>query len=299
MLARHAAYGPLEENTVIRCGQRVLFMPQVDLELARSIFGRYGSGGNALKITGLSDVLQQILEGVDLVHSIDLGAGFALSREGGERRLRQVASGTLFVEEIEFQLEGDDRPQAQFLDLPQAAGEHVAGFKGKRVALAVFEGQEQLPERALRPGYGFQGARDRARDVIWITVGKALAAGIVAASAGVEQEDRGGEADAGAPDCGKVLYRVALSPDDAGKVGKQEVDGKGVRMLLEERCNFRMQAGVLMRHSGPWPLLRAAASSSAHLKVATSLAGQHSTAGPCLVHLYVGHAAGGRDADHV
>src|SRR5690606_8793206 len=71
------------------------------------------------------------------------------------------------------------------------------------------------------------------------------------------------------------------------------------RMLLEERCNFRMQAGVLMRHSGPWPLLRTAASSSAHLKVATSLAGQHSTAGPCLVHLYVGHAAGGRDADHV
>src|SRR5690554_4229397 len=170
-------------------------MAKIYFELPWCILGRDGASGYALAIASLRDVLQQIFEAVNLVHTVDLGACLALAGQRLYRWLRQMTVGPFLVQQIELELKGQHRLQPQSPDLLQRSGKHVARLKAEGVALAVVEGEQELPERALGPGHWLQGSWQRPGDGIGIPVGKALAARIVTAAAGIEQEDGSGETD--------------------------------------------------------------------------------------------------------
>src|SRR5690625_4664685 len=195
------------------------------------------------------------------------------------------------VKQVELQLEGDHRLEAEFRNLLERARQDVPRFEGQRPSRAVLEGEKQLAQGALCPGHGLQATWQGVRNGIGVTIGKALAAGIMAAPAGIQQEDRSRKTHPGLPDLSQVFYRVALATDNPRKIGEQQVDGKGVRITPEEFRNFRVQAWILMQH-GALATVEDAASSSATAAVATSASRCRSAAGACLVDLHIAHAVG-------
>src|SRR5690606_38765820 len=68
-----------EEHAVVGSRQGILLMAKIYFELPWCILGRDGASGYALAIASLRDVLQQIFEAVNLVHTVDLGACLALA----------------------------------------------------------------------------------------------------------------------------------------------------------------------------------------------------------------------------
>ena len=188
VLARAALHGALEQGAVVGGPDRVVAVMQIDLELPGRVLGGDRAGFNALQRAGLAHVVEEGVEGIEFVHAVDLGRVIALPGQRRNRRLWRPLGGTLPVDQIELQLEGDDWLQLQL----RKAGEHllqqVARLEAIGRSLESLEGQQHLGQRPRRPGHGCQGAGNRLGDLVGIAVGEAEALRVHGLAVGGEQK---------------------------------------------------------------------------------------------------------------
>ena len=195
VLTGGGANGALEQHTVVRRLQRVLHVQQVDFELAGGVFGGNRAGGDADGAAVRHHVVEHPFKGFDSIHAIDLGRAVAQVGQRRNGRLGFVAGKTLAIQQIELQLEGDNRAQAQLGKLAHHPLEHVARLKEKRLARFFLEGQHQLAAVAVGPGNGGQTAGNAPGENVRIAIGHAPPQGVVGVALGVQQEGRGAESN--------------------------------------------------------------------------------------------------------
>ncbi len=163
---------PLQQQGVVAGGEDVGAVIEVDLELRRRVFHRRHLGGDVLLAAGGDDGLQHRCPGVELRHQIDLRRRRPLAAGGGAGG--QGAPALLF-HQVELQLEGHIRPQAQRLQPGGHGGEDVARVQPPGPAAAVAHGEQHLRPLRPRPGHRRQRSRHRVAGIVRIAVGGAHA----------------------------------------------------------------------------------------------------------------------------
>ena len=228
----------LEQHAVVGRGQRVVGVHQVDLVLAGREFGAHRRRGDVLRGTERGDLGEQLGEVVELGDAVNLQRIRAPPGARHDRHLRHAVGGALGVDQVELELDRDDRGQAVLGEALDDAGQNVARV-GDEPAAVRLEGRHQhLTARPAGPGDRRQRAGHRLEHVIRVAVAEAAATRVAGAAGDVEQERRAGQQEPFAVELLGVGAAQPLAAQDARQVRDEGVDHRDVRMTREKIVEF-------------------------------------------------------------
>lgn len=223
LLLRDRLDGALEQQRLVARGHRIGAVLQVDLELPGRVFGHRGIGRNALLPARRSDGIGEAAVVVQILQCIHLGAGVALAGVCIARRLRTALGIGHGVEQVELQLHGDHRRQAQRGESLHHALQHRARRDLEQGTVGGVHCQQQLRHRLRRPWHRAERAGDRAADAIGIANGVAQAGFFHRIAGDVGGDQRHRQAHAVAVDLVERLSGDTLAAQHAVGIGQQQV----------------------------------------------------------------------------
>ena len=242
---RDALDDAFEADRLVAGEARIVHMAQVDLPLARAVFGERRAGRDILHGAGRRDLRQDVGDGVEVRHRIDLRAVFAPPGQPRRRRLRVARGRALGIHEIELEFDRDDRPPAASCVTLEHGIEHMARIAEKRLAIVVQHLHLELRDGRAHPGCGKQAARNRQAGPVGVALVEAEAGGLDRAAHDVEREHRARQVHALVVDRGEVGNVHALAAQDAAEVGQQQVhdldrgargeESLGIRKVIPEQ----------------------------------------------------------------
>ena len=155
MLHRRLADGALEQEHLI--GQdHGIAMAKIDLHLRRALFVDQGVDLQGLGLGEGVDIFKQGVELIDRADGIGSAAGLGASRPA-DGRLKRIVGIDVALDQIEFELGGDDRDPALLVIQVNDALEHLTGGDLHRPAIVVDRVVDDLGGRVAGPGDGAEG----------------------------------------------------------------------------------------------------------------------------------------------
>jgi hypothetical protein len=153
------------------------------------------------------------------------------------------------IEQVELQLQRDDRRQPQIAEALQHIDEHMARVAVEGRPIVVVHRHLDLRDAFFAaPGHRHQRASDGQAAAIRVAFVKAEAGLLNGAAKDVECEHRTGQQKAAAIDLRQFVDRHALAARDSTQIGEQYVDEARLWVSLAESGQLR--GGVSDRHEG-------------------------------------------------
>jgi hypothetical protein len=249
VLERDPTHQPLEADRVVAGGERIRHVMQVHLELTRTVLREHRARGHGLGARRRVDVREQRRVLVQIRHRVDLCPELAPPGERLARRLREALRRALAVDQIELELDGHHRREAEIAEVAQHACEHMARIAVERPPIVLVHADLHLRELRTQPGHGCERTCDRQADAIGVAVVEAEPGGLDRPAAHVEREHRRRQQQAVAAYALELGDGHALAAQDAHQVGQQQIDEAHLGMRRRPGTNLR-DVGWL-RHVDP------------------------------------------------
>ncbi len=214
--------------------QGVRAVLEIDLELARCVFGDGGVGRNPLDRADLRDRVGECPVVVQILDVVDLGRVVAGAGRGIDRGAWPAIRIEFAIEQIELQFDGNHWRETAIGEPLEHPAQDFPRAGGERSTLAVLHVEQALQGGSRQPWHRTQGAGDRAADAILVAdvVAEPRFLDGVAGDVGGDQRHR--QADA----LGEHLFQGhaldALAAQQAIEVRQQQIDGTAIGMASQD-----------------------------------------------------------------
>ena len=234
MLAGHALDDALQQHGEICGAQRIGNVIEVDFVLAGAVFAQRRIGGDLLRPAGERDVVEDVFEIMQFRDRQNLRLAGVPAAFAGVRRTHRIERRAHMVDQVEFQLGGDDRRQLQLGITIEHVGENLARIGEIACAVGVLHRQHDLRRGTVEPGNARQRLGNGIADPVRIARALGQAGGVDIAAPDVEGVDGAGDGHALGEHVERPLARDPLAARHAVDVDHEGFEHFDIGIILQE-----------------------------------------------------------------